>query len=271
MTYARRHLGSSPSLACVPPTNSLERVWPRHLPSLFRRMVANHAGTVRRRRHVLRAKCRSTSVMARRRKASCERQPQATGRTEWRVGGDPTVGPASETVGHAPAAGSRCFEAPKCLIQEGIDQHDRNSASHSGRATERAGAPSPAALCVSRLRSFVLRVRVEHPVMQGARRRRIGDRPPQRNAATFDLDAVLARREREGPSGAATPLPEAEANQVQVSDDGVAGDVKIDVRERADGVAATVRGELMGTAPAIEWVGMCAVPPGNRDGFLRAR
>jgi hypothetical protein len=48
-------------------------------------------------------------------------------------------------------------------------------------------------------------------------RARVGDRPQQRETATFTIDGVLARRERDVAAAACAALPDGEADQVQPS------------------------------------------------------
>src|SRR4029453_9340133 len=62
---------------------------------------------------------------------------------------------------------------------------------------------------------LVIRVRLEHQIANAVLRRRVGDRPQQRKAATFTVDGVLPRGERNVATGTATPLPDGEPDQLQ--------------------------------------------------------
>ena len=69
-----------------------------------------------------------------------------------------------------------------------------------------------------RRRLFVLRVRLEDPVAHGVLRRRVDDRPQEREAPALAVHRVLARRERDVPAVAAATLPDAEADQLQAGE-----------------------------------------------------
>jgi hypothetical protein len=51
--------------------------------------------------------------------------------------------------------------------------------------------------CGGRSVRLVVRVRLEHQIANAVLRRGVGDRPQQRKAATFTVDCVLPRRERD--------------------------------------------------------------------------
>jgi len=70
-------------------------------------------------------------------------------------------------------------------------------------------------LCRKRSGLFVLHVRVEDAFAHGVLRRRVDDRPQEREAPALAAHRVLARRERDVPAVAAATLPDAEADQLQ--------------------------------------------------------
>src|SRR6516165_8836295 len=62
---------------------------------------------------------------------------------------------------------------------------------------------------------LVFGVRPEHEIADTVLRRLVSDGPQQREAAALTIDGVLACRERDVAAVAATPLPDAEADELQ--------------------------------------------------------
>jgi hypothetical protein len=87
------------------------------------------------------------------------------------------------------------------------------------------------------------RVRLENEIADAVLRRRIGNRPQQREAAPLAVHRVLPRRERDVSSVAALALPHTEANQLQALERS-AGEMQLRIRQLSRRVSLLIRHDL---------------------------
>src|SRR6266545_1143766 len=90
---------------------------------------------------------------------------------------------------------------------------------------------------------LILGIGLQYEIADAFLRARIGNGTKQREAATFTIDRVLARRERDVAAVATATFPDGEPDQLQAVEYAV-GEMQLGIREFAGRVAFVVRDDF---------------------------